>query len=107
MQMEQKLDEAIERVAYLRRHPSDDQDVVPHSFCSMAFSPAKINVVLFDPDMGADTFQQYASKYVARPEPYALMEAEAEEDEKNPTKRYLESRLKGTASIPIVDPVTP
>ena len=67
-QFEQQFDEANERVAHRRRHPADDQYVVPHNLCLAAFSPATVNVVPFDPDMGADTARQYATKHVAKPE---------------------------------------
>ena len=93
-QHEQQFDESTERVAYRRRHPPDDRFVVPHNLCAAAFSPATVNVLLFDPEKGADTARQYATNYVAKPESYTFLEAEAG-DEQNPTKRYLETRTVG------------
>ncbi len=93
-QMEQQFDEGTERVAYRRRYAADDQYVVPHNLYLAAFPPATANVVLLDPDAGADTARQYATKYVAKPEKYSFLEAEAG-DEANPMKRYLETRLVG------------
>ena len=81
-------------MAYRRRYAPDDQYVVPHNLCLAAFSTATANVVLFDPEKGADTARQYATKYVAKPESYTFLEADAG-DEQNPTKRYLETRTSG------------
>ena len=68
--------------------------MVPHNLCLAAFSTATANVVLFDPEKGADTARQYATKYVAKPESYTFLEADAG-DGQNPTKRYLETRTSG------------
>ena len=66
---------------------ANDQYVVQHNFCLVALSPATAYVVRFDPDEGADAVRQYATKYVAKPEPYSFLETEAGAEEGNPTKR--------------------
>ena len=75
-QPEQQFDEENQRTAYRRRYPMDDQWVVPHTLETAAFSPATINIVLFDPEKGADTARGYVTKYVAKPEPWGFMETE-------------------------------
>ena len=57
--------------------PEDDQWVVPHNLEAAAFSPATVNIVLFDPEKGADTARGYATKYVAKPETNTFLEADA------------------------------
>ena len=53
-QEDQQYDEETDRIAFRRRYPSDDQWVVPHNLELMAFSPATVNVLLFDPQFAAD-----------------------------------------------------
>ena len=65
--------------------------MVPHNLDLAAFSPATANVVLFDPDRGADSARNYATKYTVKPEPWEYMETE-DHAEANPTKRFLETR---------------
>lgn len=94
LQPEQQFDDKTQRTAYQRTYPPDDQWVVPHNLELAAFNTGTVNVVLFDPDQGADTARQYVTKYVAKPEAYQFLEA-GDEDEQNPTKRFLESRMCG------------
>ena len=59
----------------MRRLPEDDAWVVPHDLELAMFSPARINVLPFDPLHGVDTARQYASKYASKPEKHYFMDA--------------------------------
>ena len=63
-------------MALERQLPEDDQWVVPHNLCAAMFSPSTINILPFDPHMGADTARQYAGKYAAKPEQHYFVETE-------------------------------
>ena len=88
-QQEQQYDETTNRLALRRRHPPDDQYVVPHVLELMAFNPATVNVVLFDYVRGADQCRSYACKYCGKPEPHYFLETSTPGGEANPVKRYL------------------
>ena len=59
----QCFDENTQRVALQRRLPEDDQFVVPHNLYLTMFSPSSVNVMPFDPLVGADHARAYATKY--------------------------------------------
>ena len=61
-----------ERIELARPHGPDDRWVVPHNLELAAFSPATVNVMLFDPEWGAEESRQYAGKYCGKPEPWVL-----------------------------------
>ena len=94
-QQEQQYDETTNRLALRRRHPPDDQYVVPHVLELMAFNPATVNVVLFDYVRGADQCCSYVCKYCGKPEPHYFLETSTPGGEANPVKRYLLSRNIG------------
>ena len=58
-----------------------------------AFSPATINVMLFDCLKGADQCRSYACKYCDKPEPWYFLPTTG--GEANPVKRFLQSRNVG------------
>ena len=94
-QQQQKYNEAKERIALRRRYPLDDQWVVPHNIEAAAFSASTINIMPFDPEMGADQARLYAGKYCAKPEPWYYLETRTPGEETNPVKRFLQSRNVG------------
>ena len=92
----QKYNEEKERVALRRRHPPDDQWVVPHNIETMAFSPSTINIMPFDPEEGADQARLYACKYCGKPETWYYLEAKTDGEEANPVKKMLQQRNIGS-----------
>ena len=62
-QPHQCFDENTQRVALRRRLPEDDQFVVPHNLYLTMFSPSSVNVMPFDPIVGAPAAAAYATKY--------------------------------------------
>ena len=94
-QPEQQYDENTERLALQRRHKPDDQFVVPHNLELAAFSPATVNVLLFDFVRGADQARTYAAKYVAKPEAWYHLPVSTPGEEANPVKTYLQTRNVG------------
>lgn len=54
------------------------------------FSPSTVNVLPFDPDMGADQARQYASKYASKAEQHYFVETE-----KDSAKFFLKARTVG------------
>ncbi len=92
-QLEQQYCETTQRLALRRRLLEDDQWVVPHNLELMAFSPATINVLLFDFMRGADQCRSYACKYCGKPEPWYYLVTEGEEA--NGVKRFLQTRNTG------------
>ena len=89
----QQYDARVERIAYRRRHQPDDQWVAPHNLELAAYSPATVNVLLFDVLRGAEQARLYAGKYVGKPEPWYYLETQG--GEANPAKQYLKSRNVG------------
>ena len=94
-QPQQQYDECTDRLALQRRHGPDDQYVVPHNLELAAFSPATVNVLLFDYMRGADQCRSYACKYCGKPEPWYFLETATPGGEANPVKRYLQARNVG------------
>ena len=94
-QPQQQFDENTERIALRRGHAPDDQFVVPHNLELAAFSPATVNVLLFDFVRGADQCRSYACKYCGKPEPWHFLETSTPGGEANPVKRYLQARNVG------------
>ena len=92
-QEEQQYCETTQRLALRRRRAPDDQFVVPHVLELAAFSPATINVMLFDYLRGADQCRSYACKYCGKPEPWYFLPTTG--GEANPVKRFLQSRNVG------------
>ena len=64
----QVYDENTQRVALMRRHPEDDQWVVPHNLLLMMYSPASVNVICFDSERNCDQARCYAGKYCSKPD---------------------------------------
>jgi len=89
-QPQQQYDENTDRVALERLVPEDDQWVVPHNLCAAMFSPSTVNVLPFDPDMGADQARQYAGKYASKAEQHYFVETE-----KDSVKFFLKARTVG------------
>ena len=92
----QCFDENTQRVALQRRLPEDDQFVVPHNLYLTMFSPSSVNVMPFDPLVGADHARAYATKYcrssllVVRPVLILLPPSSAEvRQQKNTPKNKL------------------
>jgi hypothetical protein len=91
----QQYDETKERIELARPHGPDDRWVVPHNLELAAFSPATVNVMLFDPEWGAEESRQYAGKYAGKPEPWYYLESTEKGGEANPVKRFLKARNVG------------
>ena len=64
----QVYDGNTQRVALMRRHPEDDQWVVPHNLLLMMYSPASVNVICFDSERNCYQARCYAGKYCSKPE---------------------------------------
>ena len=90
---QQQYCETTQRLALQRRHASDDQFVVPHNLELALFSPATVNVMLFDYLRGADQCRSYACKYCGKPEPWYFLPTSG--GEANPVKRFLQTRNVG------------
>ena len=67
--------------------------MVPHNLELAAFSPATVNVMIFDYLRGADQCRSYACKYCGKPEPWYFLPTTG--SEANPVKRFLQSRNVG------------
>ena len=92
-QEEQQYCDTTQRLALQRRHVPDDQFVVPHNLELAAFSPATVNVMIFDYLRGADQCISYACKYCGKPEPWYFLPTMG--GEAKLVKRFLQSRNVG------------
>ena len=91
----QQFDETLERIEFERPHAADDRWVVPHNLEIAMMEPAVVNVVLFDPEYGAEQSRLYAAKYCSKPEPWYYLECADAAGAANPVKRFLKSRNVG------------
>ena len=87
---QQQYDCNTERIALQRRLRDDDQFVVPHNLYLAMFSPATINQLPFDPEVGLDQARTYVTKYGAKPEKWYYLETESQG-----VKGFLEARTVG------------